>query len=273
MKCAPGLNVLATRCARIRPACDSGVGRRSARGRSFRGRYLRGIFRAHRARRPPHGTHRDRRQDGRARLAARRSRMTSPRSVQTRAGLQRPHRFPRPLGRRVSLLRRHLRRSESPTISLSRRDRFIEGDSVQFDLDTTFDRRTAYHSRPTRRQQLDALHFNDTDFTTDWDAPGNRWWRNADRLVGGDAIPLRVMRIPVARVGWASTSTASSPAGTKRISGRFRPNGRPGDISRLGVLEGIEGIHPVQSLELRPYLGASLLRNVPAPADVRRTAS
>src|SRR6267378_3963471 len=36
-----------------------------------------------------------------------------------------------------------------PTATLSRRDRFLEGDSVQFDLDTTLDRRTAYHSRST----------------------------------------------------------------------------------------------------------------------------
>ncbi len=47
---------------------------------------------------------------------------------------------------------------------------------------------------------------------------------------------------------------------------RFRPNGRAGDVSRLGLLEGIEGIHPVRQLELRPYVGFKALRTVPAYA-------
>jgi hypothetical protein len=160
---------------------------------------------------------------------------------------------------------------ESPTISLSRRDRFIEGDSVQFDLDTTFDRRTAYHFQVYGAgQQLDALHFNDTDFTTDWDAA---WESAVAKTPTGWSvemrIPLRVMRIPVGarRMGFNVYRILSRRH--EEDQWRFRPNGRPGDISRLGILEGIEGIHPVRSLELRPYLGGSLLRNVPAPADVR----
>ena len=32
---------------------------------------------------------------------------------------------------------------------------------------------------------------------------------------------------------------------------RFRPNGRAGDISRLGLIDGLDGIHPVRELELR----------------------
>src|SRR5258705_14023388 len=47
---------------------------------------------------------------------------------------------------------------------------------------------------------------------------------------------------------------------------RSRPNGRAGDVSRLGLLEGIEGIHPVRELELRPYVGFKALRTVPAYA-------
>lgn len=84
------------------------------------------------------------------------------------------------------------------TATLSRRDRAIEGDSVQFDLDTTLDRRTAYHFQIyAAGQQLDAVHFNDTEFTTDWDAAwdsavaqGPQGWSVEMR------IPLRVLRIP-----------------------------------------------------------------------------
>src|SRR5947209_9737098 len=57
---------------------------------------------------------------------------------------------------------------EPVTATLSRRDRFIEGDSIQFDLDTTLDRRTAYHFQVfAAGQQLDGIHYNDTSMTTD----------------------------------------------------------------------------------------------------------
>src|SRR5207248_3875171 len=38
---------------------------------------------------------------------------------------------------------------------------------------------------------------------------------------------------------------------------------------RVGLLDGIEGIHPVRELELRPYLASKILRNVPAFATPR----
>ena len=158
-----------------------------------------------------------------------------------------------------------------PTATLSRRDRPIEGDSVQFDLDTTLDRRTAYHFQVyAAGQQLDALHFNDTDFTTDWDAA---WESAVARTSSGWSvemkIPLRVLRIPErARLMGFNVYRILS-RNKEEDQWRFRPNGRPGDISRLGQLDGIEGIHPVRELELRPYIGFKALRSVPAYATPR----
>jgi len=159
---------------------------------------------------------------------------------------------------------------EPLTISLSRRDRFIEGDSVQFDLDTTFDRRTAYHFQVyAAGQQLDAIHFNDTDFTTDWDAA---WESAVARTPTGWSvemrIPLRVMRIPEGAHQMGFNVYRILSRRHEEDQWRFRPNGRPGDISRLGILEGIDGIHPVRALELRPYVAAKLLRNAPAPGGL-----
>jgi hypothetical protein len=158
-----------------------------------------------------------------------------------------------------------------PTATLSRRDRFLEGDSVQFDLDTTLDRRTAYHFQVyAAGQQLDALHFNDTDFTTDWDAA----WESAVATSPGGwsvemKIPLRVMRIPEnAKIMGFNVYRLLSRR-KEEDQWRFRPNGRSGDISRLGLLDGIEGIRPVRALELRPYVGLKALRNVPAYATPR----
>ena len=157
------------------------------------------------------------------------------------------------------------------TATLSRRDRFIEGDSVQFDLDTTLDRRTAYHFQVyAAGQQLDALHFNDIDFTTDWDgawesavAWGPKGWSVEMK------IPLRVLRVPEGAKLMGFNVYRILSRRKEEDQWRFRPNGRAGDVSRLGLLDGIEGIHPVRELELRPYLGLKLLRNVPAYAKPR----
>ncbi len=155
-----------------------------------------------------------------------------------------------------------------PTATLSRRDRFIEGDSVQFDLDTTLDRRTAYHFQVyAAGQQLDAIHFNDTDFTTDWDAAWESAVAYTERGWSVEMkIPLRVMRIPErARLMGFNVYRILSRR-HEEDQWRFRPNGRSGDISRLGLLDGIEGIHPVRQLELRPYVAFKAIRNVPAYA-------
>ncbi len=160
---------------------------------------------------------------------------------------------------------------EEPTATLSRRDRFIEGDSVQFDLDTTLDRRTAYHFQVyAAGQQLDALHFNDTDFTTDWDAA---WESAVARTPTGWSvemkIPLRVLRIPERAKVMGFNVYRLLSRNKEEDQWRFRPNGRAGDISRLGQLDGIEGIRPVRELELRPYVGFKALRNVPTYATPR----
>src|SRR5205807_2231425 len=160
---------------------------------------------------------------------------------------------------------------QSPTISLSRRDRYIEGDTIQFDLDTTLGRRTAYHFQVyAAGQQLDAIHFNDTDMTTDWDAA---WDSAVARTPTGWSvemrIPLRSLRIPEhARLMGFNVYRLLSRR-KEEDQWRFRPNGRPGDISRLGLIDGIEGIHPVRELELRPYVGTKLLRSVPTFAKPR----
>ena len=161
--------------------------------------------------------------------------------------------------------------TEAPTESLSRRDRFIEGDTVQFDLDTTLDRRTAYHFQVfAAGQQLDALHFNDTDFTTDWDAAWESAVAKTDRGWSVEMkIPLRVLRIPVGATTMGFNVYRVLSRRHEEDQWRFRPNGRPGDISRLGLIDGLNGIHPVKELELRPYVASKLLRSVPAFATPR----
>jgi len=155
---------------------------------------------------------------------------------------------------------------EMPTATLSRRDREVEGDNIQIDLDTTQDKRTAYHFQVyAAGQQMDALHFNDTDRTTDWDAA---WDSAVARTPTGWSvemrIPLRVLRIPERAHAMGFNVYRILSRRHEESQWRFMPNGEAGAVSRLGILEGIDGIHPVRELELKPYLGAKLLRNVPA---------
>ena len=156
-----------------------------------------------------------------------------------------------------------------PTQTLSRRDRFVEGDSVQFDLDTTFDRRTAYHFQVyAAGQQLDGIHYNDTSMTTDWDGAWDSRVARTDKGWSVEMrIPLRLMRIPDGAHQFGFNVYRLLSRRKEEDQWRYRPSGRPGDMSRLGILEGIDGLRPVRALELRPYLGARFIHNNPAPSN------
>jgi len=154
-----------------------------------------------------------------------------------------------------------------PTATLSRRDRAVEGDWVSFDLDTTNDRRTAYHFQVfAGGQQLDALHFNDTEFTTDWDAA---WESAVLRTESGWSaevrIPLRILRVPDGASEFGFNVYRYLARRKEQDQWRYRPRGSAGDVSLLGRLTGVRGIRPVRSLELRPYLASRSTMTTPAP--------
>jgi hypothetical protein len=157
---------------------------------------------------------------------------------------------------------------EPLTVSLTRRDRYIEGDYIQFDLDTTYDRRTAYHFQVyASGTQQDGVHFNDNDTSMDWDAA----WESAVVRTPGKGwsveirIPLRVLRIPEGSKRWGFNIYRVTSRRHEEDQWRFRPNGRPGNVSRLGILEGLDGIHPVKALELKPYVSLRADRTSPEP--------
>jgi hypothetical protein len=152
-----------------------------------------------------------------------------------------------------------------PTANLSRRDRAVEGDWVAIDLDTTYDRRTAYHFQVfAAGQQRDGLHFNDTEFSSDWDAA---WESAVARTPTGWSveirIPLRILRIPDGATRFGFNVYRRLSARQEEDQWRFRPRGTPGDVSLLGFLEGIDGIHPRSGLELRPYVSMQGIRTSP----------
>ena len=160
---------------------------------------------------------------------------------------------------------------EPAVARLSRRDRWVDGDWVSVDFDTTLDHRTAYHFQVfAGGHQLDGLHYDDTNLTTDWDAAwesqvafSERGWSVEMR------IPLRILRIPVGATQFGFNVYRHLVRRQEDDQFRYRPRGTPGDISRIGVLDGLAGIKPVSALELRPYFGARATRSDPWPGPVR----
>jgi hypothetical protein len=155
------------------------------------------------------------------------------------------------------------------TAVLSRRDRASEGDKVEFNLDTTLDRRTAYlFTVFAAGQQLDGLRFNDIEVTTEWDAA---WESKVVRTPSGWSfearIPLRAMHIPegAREFGFNVSRTISK----RREESRWQFVSReiPGEVSSLGRLTGIDGIRPVRTIELRPYLGMRTTVSRPVASD------
>jgi hypothetical protein len=158
---------------------------------------------------------------------------------------------------------------------LSRRDRYVEGDRIDIDIETTRDRRSAYHfSVYAAGQQLDALHFDDTSMTTDWDAA----WESAVDIspAGWSAelkIPLRSLRIPEGATAFGFQIARLLSRRHEEARWKFVPNDTPGYVSaQMGLVTGLDGIQPVRALELRPYLAARATRTVPSPGEVASPA-
>ena len=162
-----------------------------------------------------------------------------------------------------------------PTARLSRRDTFVEGDFISFDLDTTHDRRTGFHFQVyAAGQQLDGIHFNDTEFTTDWDAA---WESSVATSAKGWSvevkIPLRVLRIPDHAQVFGFNIYRYLSRRHEQDQWRYRPRGTPGDMSQLGLLGGLDGIKPVHALELQPFVAARTTITTPAPSTRRAPAA
>jgi len=145
---------------------------------------------------------------------------------------------------------------EEPTVVLGRRDHAVEADAVTVVLDTQLDRRTGYRFTVyAAGQELDGLYFDDTQLSTDWDAP---WDSAVARTATGWSVelrlPLRVLRIPEGATEFGLNVLRARSSHHEESTWRFAPRGTPGLISQLGRLRGLAGIKPVHTIEVRPYV-------------------
>ena len=127
---------------------------------------------------------------------------------------------------------------------------------MRIDLDTTLDRRTAYHFGVyAAGQQVDGMHFNDTDYTTDWDAA----WESAVATTPTGwsvemRIPLRVLRISEGARMFGLNVARTLTRRHEESTWQYQPREAAGVVSGFGLLTGLDGIRPVKRLELKPYL-------------------
>ena len=146
---------------------------------------------------------------------------------------------------------------------LTRRDREVDADRVEVDLDSRATGRDAFHFQVNAAGVLvDALRYNDTEINQDWD---ENWEAQvADTATGWSAeirIPFRVLRYD---------RGSGKPWGLqvrRFISARQEvdelapiPRGEAGETSRYGSLAPFDVLPEADSFELRPYALASIAR-------------
>jgi hypothetical protein len=152
----------------------------------------------------------------------------------------------------------------SPVVEhLSRRDRLVEADRVEVDLGSRHDRKSAFQFTVNAGGVLtDAVLFNDTDSSSDWD---ENWEARVARTARGYTaefrIPLRILRFSsAAEQSWDLQARRYISERQEIDEWAFIPRDAAGEVSHYGVLEGLRGLHAGAPLELRPFVLGRLRR-------------
>ena len=148
--------------------------------------------------------------------------------------------------------------SHTPVVRrLTRRDRQVEVDAVSFDLGTRGDHKSAFEFYVNSSGTLaDAIRFNDTDYSTDWD---ENWEARTNVTAGGWTaefrIPLRVLRFHALPVqSWDLQATRYISLLQETDTWAYFPRSVAGEVSHYGRLDGIEGLKERKPIELRPFV-------------------
>ncbi len=144
---------------------------------------------------------------------------------------------------------------------LTRRDRQVEADAVTVTLDTRGDGRSALEFEVNAAGVLsDALRFNDTELSREWD---EIWDARTSRTPRGWSvelkIPLRILRfrdLPSQSFGLQVRRRVSMRQEVDEWT--FIPRDAGGEVSRYGKLDGFSGLRPKAALELRPFVVGAL---------------
>jgi hypothetical protein len=140
---------------------------------------------------------------------------------------------------------------------LARRDSQIPSDGVWIDVDS---RRTgvgAFHFAINAAGMLsDGIHFDDLNYTSDWDAVWEAKVAESDRGYSIEfRIPLSVLRFSAAPVqDWGFQVRRFIDARQETDDWAFYPRSAATYVPLFGRLEGLRDLAPRHSLELRPFV-------------------
>jgi hypothetical protein len=145
----------------------------------------------------------------------------------------------------------------SPVVRrLMRRDTPLPSDGVWLDIDSRRDGVSAFHFSVNAAGVLsDAIHFNDTDYSSDWDAVWEA--KVADTGHGYSIefrIPLSVLRFSALPVqDWGLQVRRFIDARQETDDWAFYPRTAASYVPLFGRLVGLVGLKPRHPLELRPF--------------------
>ena len=143
---------------------------------------------------------------------------------------------------------------------LSRRDGF-DGDWIEFNIDSYFDKRTAFSFTITAAGvKGDELISNNGN---NWDSSWNPIWY-AKTQIDGEGWTAE-MRIPLSQIKfsksddqvWGLQSTRRFFREEERSLWQRVPQDAPGWVSEFGELHGLKGLVPQNQLEIQPYTVAN----------------
>ena len=152
-------------------------------------------------------------------------------------------------------------RADKLAARLTRRDRDIEADWLALYIDSRHDHSSGLIFQLSAAQvQVDGELFNDTGYSPDWDAVWNgAVAHDAKGWYAEFAIPLTVLRFSnAADQTWGFQVHRNVSRKREQSLWTYIPSNVQGLVSRFGHLEGIHGIHPRRTFELRPYASAKV---------------
>ena len=140
---------------------------------------------------------------------------------------------------------------------LMRRDTQLPSDGVWLDIDSRRDGLTAFHFSVNAAGVLgDAIHFNDLDYSSDWDAV---WEGKAADTPRGYSvefrIPLYVLRFNALPVqDWGLEVRRFIEARQETDDWAFIPRSAGSYVPMLGRLDDLDDLRPRHALQLRPFV-------------------
>ncbi len=140
---------------------------------------------------------------------------------------------------------------------LQRRDGYLPSDGVWLDIDSRNDGVSAYHFQiNSAGVLLDAIHYNDTGYSADWDAIWEAKVATTDHGYSVEyRIPLSSLRFTALPVqSWGFQVRRAIDARQETDDWAYFPRQSAGFVSLFGHLDDLVGLPPPNRLELRPFV-------------------